>query len=66
MCWSDTGVLLKAFDPDPPKGHEHRLVFDMGTYHNCRDFERVAEWTGRNGIQSVTMDNLWWGGSRDV
>jgi hypothetical protein len=66
MCWADMGVLMKYFDPRPGNDHEDRLLFDMGTYHNCRDFERIKEWTEENAVEGLKMDNLWLGGSHDV
>jgi hypothetical protein len=49
-----------------PAEKEFQLLFDMGTYHYCRDFEKIATWTRKNAVSSVKMDNLWWSGSNDV
>lgn len=65
MCWGDTGVLIKEFDPHPVEGHEDRLLFDMGTYHKCRNFEMIKAWTEENSVASAKMNNLWRGGSSD-
>ena len=67
MCWADTGVLLKYFNPSPKEGEENQLVFDMGTYHYCRNFEKIRAWTEENAVDSVVMENLWWsGGGEDL
>jgi hypothetical protein len=56
MCWSDTAVILQEIDD------QGRLVYDFGTQHYCRDFDRIKRWTKANEVKDMTMDNLWWGG----
>jgi len=57
-------VLIKYFseDPEPDQG----LMFDMGTFHYCRDIDRIMDWTKENQVESVTMQNLWWSGDDDT
>ena len=65
-CWGDVGsILLHHGGNTTASGHDD-TVFDFGTLHYCRNFESIVEWTRENGVKSVTMDNLWWGGSRDI
>jgi len=64
MCWGDAGVLIKYLDPHPNEGREERLLFDMGSCHNCRDFEKIEAWTVEHSVPGIRMNNLWWGGIR--
>jgi hypothetical protein len=68
MCWADTGVLIKYWPNAEqaarrPGEMQH---YDMGTYHHCRDFERIRDWTEENGVREVKMQNLWWSGGEDM
>ncbi|SPQ23033.1 64a0ad20-e7e3-43d1-b9e2-d08983336c34 [Thermothielavioides terrestris] len=72
MCWGDVGAITLYYDdhgkPNEMPGSEsdRDVSFDFGTLHYCRNFDTLNHWTKRNGVQSVTMDNLWWGGSNNV
>ncbi|KAK4240936.1 hypothetical protein C8A03DRAFT_41566 [Achaetomium macrosporum] len=68
MCWSDTGSLIKYW-PDKNAAADRPgevLHYDMGTYHYCRDFDKIQDWTRANSVKSVRMQNLWWSGDEDV
>ncbi|KAI1264677.1 hypothetical protein F5Y18DRAFT_389778 [Xylariaceae sp. FL1019] len=64
MCWADSGVVIKY--AEVTEDLRERWILDFGTYHNCRDFDKLQAWTHNNAITSVSMQNLWWSGDRDV
>ncbi|KAI0151864.1 hypothetical protein GGR57DRAFT_470578 [Xylariaceae sp. FL1272] len=64
MCWADSSVVIKY--ADVAEDFKKRWMLDFGTYHNCRNFDKLQAWTRNNAITSVSMQNLWWSGDRDV
>jgi hypothetical protein len=63
MCWSDLGTVLQPLEEcKAPDCKEPRSMLDFGTRHKCRDFSGIREWTIKNAVRAVRMDNAWWGG----
>ncbi|KAB8229847.1 uncharacterized protein BDW43DRAFT_302806 [Aspergillus alliaceus] len=60
LCWSDIVPVLQEFEDD--RLHTHVVKYDFATKHKCRNFEDIRDWTLRNGVKGVEMDNAWWGG----
>ena len=42
------------------------MSFDFGSLEYCRNFDALNEWTQKNGVQDVFMDDFWWGGHRNT
>ncbi|RAK96757.1 oxidase ustYa family protein [Aspergillus ibericus CBS 121593] len=53
MCWADPGVYIK-------QRINGTIGVDLDTYHRCRNFEDIRQWTLANGVKSVYMHDGWW------
>ncbi|KAB8250685.1 hypothetical protein BDV35DRAFT_388779 [Aspergillus flavus] len=64
LCWSDIVPVLQEYADDDL--HTHVVKYDFATKHNCRNFAGIRDWTLRNGVKEVEMNNAWWGGFAGV
>ncbi|KAE8317681.1 hypothetical protein BDV41DRAFT_572563 [Aspergillus transmontanensis] len=64
LCWSDIVPVLQEYADDDL--HTHVVKYDFATKHKCRNFAGIRDWTLKNGVQNVEMNNAWWGGFAGV
>ncbi|KAF4513343.1 hypothetical protein G6O67_000622 [Ophiocordyceps sinensis] len=60
MCWGDLSAILQGLHIGE-HGEPHSDV-RLDAAHKCRDLDAVREWTEKNAVRAVRMDNAWWGG----
>lgn len=61
LCWGDLSTLLQDLVPGADDAHpKSEMRFDA--VHQCRNLDSIREWTKRNAVRAVRMDNAWWGG----
>ncbi|KAL2129311.1 hypothetical protein VTI74DRAFT_7957 [Chaetomium olivicolor] len=70
MCWGDVSAIPLFYDdhgrPTQEGTDRNDVSFDFGSLEYCRNFDALNEWTQKNGVQDVLMDDFWWGGHRNT
>jgi hypothetical protein len=56
MCLGETTLYLTKWEIE--RGEDVRIVSDMGSWHKCRDLEKLRKWAGRNSVDGIGLETL--------